>query len=353
MFGLYKSPMQLVLADDSIPFDGHSPNLMPMGGAEKAFAEMATALARRGHQVTALNRIAAPSQHEGVNWMPLDGARPSTADVLIAFRKPTLLDAIPEAGKRVLWFTAEGKQLNRPANQEILEKHEPLIVFLGRHHRDTWNPWREFKVAIVPPGVGSAFLGEGMARGEDRPAPPRAIVTTHPLHGLDGILDIWRATIRRRVPGASLDIYSAALFRGLAGHEIAPELSELLTKVKSLAPEGVAVHKPMADPGMAAAYRAARVHLYPEVTGETYGFTLAESQACGLPAVARDRGAARERVRNGQTGFVVPDLGAIANVASHLLENDGAHAGMARDARLLQAGRSWDVAAGEFEAFLR
>lgn len=353
MFGLYKSFMQIVLADDSIPFDGQSPNLMPMGGAEKALVGLAQALARRGHGVTVLNRIGTPVVDQGVNWQPLDGEVPASTDVLIAFRKPALLDAVAQAGKRVLWFTGEGKLLNLPVNQEILEKHMPLVVFLGRHHRDTWNPWREFTIGIVPPGVGQAYLGEGLGRGEDRPVPPRAIVTTHPLHGLDGILDIWAETVRKRVPAATLDIYSAVLFKGVSGGEVAPEIAKLVERVKALAGYGVAVLRPLADPGMAAAYRAARVHLYPEVAGETYGFTLAESQACGLPAAARDRGPVRERVRNGQTGFVVPDLGAMGNVTAHLMENDAAFANMARDARLLQGGRYWDVAAGEFEAYLK
>jgi len=100
---------------------------------------------------------------------------------------------------------------------------------------------------------------------------------------------------------------------------------------------------------MAAFYRDADVHLYPRIENEMHCFTLAESQACGLPAVAFDKGAATERMRNGQTGFVVPDVAAFANVTVHLMTNNGAHANMSRDARLTQRGRSWDVVAAEFE----
>jgi len=33
---------------------------------------------------------------------------------------------------------------------------------------------------------------------------------------------------------------------------------------------------------------------------------MAESQACGTPVIAFDRGSAREVIKNGKTGFVVP-----------------------------------------------
>ena len=40
----------------SIPFDGYASTSRPLGGAEKAFASLAGALARRGHDVHVYNR---------------------------------------------------------------------------------------------------------------------------------------------------------------------------------------------------------------------------------------------------------------------------------------------------------
>jgi glycosyltransferase involved in cell wall biosynthesis len=100
---------------------------------------------------------------------------------------------------------------------------------------------------------------------------------------------------------------------------------------------------------MAELYRSARVHLYPGHPDDMVCWTLMESQACGLPAVARPLGAVRERLLDGQTGQVVPDDEAFANVAIRLLSDDDMFWSMNRDVRLLQRDRSWDVVAAEFD----
>lgn len=52
----YKKSMHITLVDDSIPFDGFTASARALGGAEKAFACLPGALARRGHMVAVFNR---------------------------------------------------------------------------------------------------------------------------------------------------------------------------------------------------------------------------------------------------------------------------------------------------------
>jgi glycosyltransferase involved in cell wall biosynthesis len=114
----------------------------------------------------------------------------------------------------------------------------------------------------------------------------------------------------------------------------------------------VEIRRPGGDLDMAPAYRQARVHLHPGHGDDMLASTLAESQASGLPAVARPLGAARERILDGKTGFLAPDAEAFANTALTLLKEDGVFWGFSRDARLAQAGRSWEAASADFEAAL-
>jgi glycosyltransferase involved in cell wall biosynthesis len=81
-------------------------------------------------------------------------------------------------------------------------------------------------------------------------------------------------------------------------------------------------------------------------------WTLMESQACGLPAVARPLGAVFERLRDGDTGQMVPDAEAFANVTVRLLTDDAMFGAMQAAARQTQRGRSWDQAAAEMTALL-
>jgi len=56
-------------------------------------------------------------------------------------------------------------------------------------------------------------------------------------------------------------------------------------------------------------YGSAKCLLYPIEWEEPFGLVMVESQACGTPVIAFDRGSAREVIKNGKTGFVVKNIG--------------------------------------------
>ena len=52
----------------------------------------------------------------------------------------------------------------------------------------------------------------------------------------------------------------------------------------------------------------ARVLLHPISFAEPFGLSVVEAMACGTPTIAFSRGSMPEIVRNGETGFLVPDI---------------------------------------------
>ncbi len=337
--------MRIVLLDDSVTFDATTPATRPLGGAEKAFAALPGALARRGHDVTVINNCPAPATLEGARWLTWTAARPESADVLIASRKAGLLETLPKATHRLLWVMAPATYLDKGPNRRRLNRTKPTLVFQGERHRDGWTPWKSFRRAVVPPGVTRPYLE---AEAPQPARPPRAVVTAHPRHDVAWLLDVWRDHVVPRVPDAALHLYSGVLTAAEAGREAPPEdLRPVLAKARET--PGVVLCQPQGDRAMAEAYRAARVHLHPGVNSDVLAGTVADSQAVGCPAAGRPHGALPERVRNGQTGFLVPDAEALGNVAVQLLTDDATYDAMSRDARHLQAGRDWDVVAAEFE----
>ena len=104
---------------------------------------------------------------------------------------------------------------------------------------------------------------------------------------------------------------------------------------------------------MAKAYARARVHLYPGSEREMYCSTLAESQAVGLPAVARPVGSVKERFTDRQSGFLAPDDDAFVENALAMLKDDEAFQAASKTATRSGRGRSWDAAATEFETLFR
>lgn len=93
---------------------------------------------------------------------------------------------------------------------------------------------------------------------------------------------------------------------------------------------------PQTGAELAACYASADFFCLPSET-ETFGQVAAEAAASGLPVVTLDRGAAHERVRDGETGMVVPsaDSAALAAAIGRLSADPALRERMGRAARTL------------------
>ncbi len=342
--------MLVTLVDDSIPFNGMTPPYQPLGGAEKAFASLPAALARAGHVVRAINRAPNAMGYDNVSWLDWEARRPPITEVLIAFRKPSLLEFVRATSARILWLTGPADYLDRSQVTDMLERTEARLVFLGRTHQETYTGTGESSMRNITPGVREEY------READDMAPsdvPTAVVTTHPKHGLDWLLDIWTTRIQPKVPNAELHIYSAAFMRADAGETLPDDLSEIYRKTIASEDSGIIIKPPSGDRDMSQAYRHARVHLYPGSEKEMYCSTLAESQAVGLPAVARPMGAVKERVIGDKSAFLTESEGDFAEHAIRMLSDDDEFNSASIVARRHGRSRSWDTTASEFETLFR
>ncbi|ABC23736.1 glycosyltransferase [Rhodospirillum rubrum] len=349
--------MKIAIADAGPAFDGTSPEARPLDGAARAVCGLAAALAGRGHRVSVHNSCAQAVEVAGVSWRPLpvgwqggkEGARLEDVEALIAIDQPALLDLAegPAVRRILLPFAAPGP-LAWPLARDPIERHQPLTAYLGLTQR-TAAPLLPGHSTVIAPGVSGAFrprIGQGPSD------PPVAVVTTHPLHGLDWLLDLWEDVIVREVPAARLHVYSALLHRALGGEVMPGALSRLTDRVRGLAGRGVEVRAPLGETAMAAVYRAATLHLYPGHVDDMTCWTLAESQACGLPAVARALGATSERLVNGETGYLVPDGAAFANVAVQILVEPAVRRSLSAAAADPGRLRPWEAVALDIDRIL-
>ena len=344
--------MLVTLVDDSIPFNGMTPTYQPIGGAEKAFASLPAALARQGHVVRAVNRSPNSLGFENVSWIHWDGRKPPITEVLIAFRKPLLLEFTRATRARILWVTGPPDYLHRPQIHEVLDRTDAKLVFQGNTHSEAYRSDGQNAIyyRTIAPGVREEYRSIEEMSPDD---PPTAVVTTHPKHDLDWLLDLWVQRIRPQAPNAQLHVYSAAFKRAQTGDTLTEELGPIYEKARAGAEHGVTIMAPAGDRDMAKAYARARVHLYPGSEREMYCSTLAESQAVGLPAVARPIGAVKERFVDRQSGFLASDDDAFVENTLALLKDDDAFSTASKTARRSGRGRSWDAAASEFESLFR
>lgn len=339
--------MHFVFLDDSICFDGNTPNVQALGGAEKALVGLTEALAACGYQVTVGNRCTSVCTISGVTWCPLEvigNVIDLPVDVEIAFRAPSLLGRIPAARHRFLWATAHPDYLKDPRVSRLLAHHCADVLVSSLHQATLWSG--DLPAHLLPLGVRSIFLEMAQRRRKElAPLPDPIVVTTlHPEHNLGPLLDIWMNDIYPRLPKARLVIMSSGLSASnLEGRS--PQMQDLFQRVQGLTHQGVEVSFPGSDQDMVAMWQQARVHLYPLADHNVCCWTLAEGQACGVPAVAFSAGGALDCIDNGTSGYCVPDHQAMANVTGHILENDNIFRQLSQGACALGHIRSWKEAA--------
>jgi glycosyltransferase involved in cell wall biosynthesis len=119
-----------------------------------------------------------------------------------------------------------------------------------------------------------------------------------PKKGCHDALEVAAAAgVALRVGGAPQTRREAEYFRA----EVEPRLGP-----------GVTYHGQVRRADRSGFYRA-RALLCPLRWEEPFGLTMVEAMACGTPVIAWDRGAVREVIRDGETGFVCPykDRGAM------------------------------------------
>jgi glycosyltransferase involved in cell wall biosynthesis len=338
----------IVMADDGIAFDGAMAETGPLGGAETAFVALAEALAARGHDVCVHNHCAAPLQHKGVAWAPIDGGVPESCDLYIANRGPRLLGLVPRPRRRLLWLHNPAGYLRKPHMAWPIARHRPLIVSTGIYHASTVPRWLlDGGRAVIPYGVLDRFRH---AQARDAP-PPRAVFTSNPLRGLDWLLELWAARIRPAVPAAELHVYAgSAVYGGMTKH--AREIEAVLARAEALGDAGVRRHAPVGREALVEVLTGARAMLYRGDPGESFCLALAEAQALGVPAVVTPLGAVGERVTDGVSGRVAVSDDDFVDAAIAVLHDDALWRRWHLGGLEAQRGLGWDEVAARYEALL-
>lgn len=336
--------MRIILATEGPRLGAGVLGDRPLGGVETAFALLAAAFARRGHEVELRAGTDAAETRDGLRWAPLARGG-AAADLAIANRLPRLFRALPR-GRRVLWLHNPGSYLRKPRHLLPLLAAWPRIVTLGPSHSASLPAWLPIRPVEIPLALAPPFDAPVPPRA---PPPPVAIFASNPLRGLDWLLGLWATRIRPALPLAELHLYTGAATYG-GDARLAARAAPVLARAAGMAGQGVRVFDPLPRPLLAARLSEARLMLYRGDSGETFCLALAEAQATGLPAVVTPLGAVPERVADGVTGVVARSDAAAADAAIRLLSDDAAWSAMHRAALARGPGPSWDDVAARFEA---
>jgi glycosyltransferase involved in cell wall biosynthesis len=103
---------------------------------------------------------------------------------------------------------------------------------------------------------------------------------------------------------------------------------------------------------MPALLRGARVLLAPGHRSETFCLAAAEAIAMGVPVITRGIGALKERVRDGDTGYVCGSTAELARRTLALLTDDALWLRMQAEGLATRQNAGWDRIAQEWETLL-
>ena len=339
--------MLITFLDNShIIYDGSTINNKPLDGAEKSLIYLSEAFANIGHVVRVYNNCYESIVINDVSWQKINKIDATHSDVWIAHNDPKLFDLVDSNSKKILWLTSSGLKLARPENFTAAMKHKPTIIIQGENHINSIpDGLKSLDASIIPSGNNPYFIENQSLLPS---ITPKALVTTHPLMGLDWIINLWVQHIHTKLPWAELHIYSYTLHKAMSGKKIPDIYNSILKLVETNLAYNIKIKSPKIDTEMVKEIKDMRVHLYPSHKYEVSAFSLSETQVLGMPAVIRPLGAAIEKIYNGKTGFIANDESQFVEYSTRILSDLSFFNRMYEESKVINKLRSWDKVAEEF-----
>lgn len=354
-----------------------------IGGIERHVEWLAAALLRRGHHVEVL------SLDRGF----ADGARYAPEDVLETPAGPLRVRRVPWAGSRRYplapaavaafrgWDVVHVHGLDFLVDAAVATRgwHGAAVV-LSTHGaffhtdfaRNLKNWWFQHVTARLVARLDGLLYTSPHDAALFRSITDRGVLAPNAVD-----VDPWRALPRSPEPGrfvttGRVDVHKGLddLVRALAaarridprpfhahvvGPEVAPGLVDRLRgQARELGLEGrVTFHGKVSSEALRDHVARAELALFPS-TYESFGISVVEAMAAGVPPVVRDIRAFQDLVEDGVDGFVAPFGDPDAAAARIVRARDSAErSGVGAAARAASSRHGWDAVIGRVEEVYR
>ena len=288
----------LYAPDRGVLYDGRTLDATGIGGGITARLSMVAALAAFGHDVTAYVDCAAPVDHAGVRYRPLDTLTRVDCDVLVAIAtgNATSLALPPEvpvnARLRIAWF--QGAKPHRIETEAL----DPDYIYVPSNFlRDVcverWGMPPE-RVFVCYNGIQQERFEIAAADERTPPRDPYALVYIGPqAKGLEAAIQIQRR-LRAEDPRYHLDI--------LGGNRLWSQPDPPVPGEPGVRWVGMLGQADLVPRLFGYEYCVA-----PQAMDEGFGIAVQEAKRAGVLVIASDVGAFSELIRTGQDGFLVSE----------------------------------------------
>ena len=338
--------MQITFIENSINFTSSSLNYKAIDSNKKNLINLAEELAKKGHSITIYNQTNKEKKENGVLWSCLESGKKAyiKADILIICDDIDLIDLNIEAETKFFFFFFFLEEAYQKKTLVNLIKKKYIILYnsnsLIRNLQANFN--------YVP----KLCLGMGVSEGffnikKRNLSKCCALITSHPLRGLDWMIDVWKNIIALKVPWAELHIFSQYLSSKSFSKNV--KINNLKLKLYGYKDNGIFIKKPLIQSEYIENLNNYRVHLNPAINDDFFSSSILESQAAGIPVVSRVNGNIEDSIYNNETGYITNDINKFANKTISLLNDNTLFVRISNNARLNNRIKNWKDIVENFE----
>ena len=325
---------------------------LDVGGVERGVLDLAAGLIRRGHRVgvvSAGGALVEPLRRLGARHytLPVDRKAPWTiwqqVPALAHLIRATGVDVVHARSRVPAWAgylaarqtgvpfvtTCHGFYAPHPASRAMTWGRLVIVPSqaLGRYLIDRFR-FPPQRLRVVPRGVDLATFCL-RASGPRAPGPWRIGILGRlsPLKGHEVAIRALHQLVQQRLPVVLRVIGDAPAHKPFVLQRLC-QLAESLGVAQAIEWMGT-------QQDVAACLQSLDVLLMPSTYPESFGRSVIEAQAVGVPVIASRIGALAEIIEDGRTGLLVApkDPGALAQAVARLIHDEPLRAQLARQAR--------------------
>ena len=338
--------MHFVFLENSIDFTSSSLNLKAIDSFQKGLIHFCKELVKRGHSVSVFNSTSINKSEDGIDWMHFSEISnlSDDPDVFIICNETDFLDIAINAKLKLFWINSNINILNYKNILVSLLKNKFILLYnsdglvSSLPHNFKYIPKIKFEI-----GVNNSFFNNQNFNINNC----NALVTTHPLKGLDWLLDIWINIISLKIPWAEMHIYSHILYKKSFVKDI--KINNLKLKLFKYKNNGIHIKKPERENDFIQTLSNYRVHINPSNDISILPFSIIESQARGLPIVSRENNVIFDYIYRNETGFITNDPNNFANKIIDLLTDNSFFLRINSNAKLNNKINDWKTVVESFE----
>ncbi len=336
--------MRIIFIDNSINFTASSLNLKALDSLQKILINFSLELARNNHEIIFYNKIEKDKKEEGVSWKQIKNLKSDSSDILIAVQDIDLLEyKIKSKIKFLLLHYKIDNQINKDTLIKIFKQkicllytNNYVVNALPKNYQ--YVPKVHLKIGVDKSFIESRNVGLNNSN---------VFVTTHPLKGIDWLVELWLELIHHKLPWVELHIYSKLLGSNISTNNLKIRNIKLTLELNK--GTGICVKEPLPQEKFISQLTQYKLHLCPSLDNDIQYLSILESQAFGVPVIARETATIYDCIYHNETGYIVKDKKTFAKRIIQVLSDNKLFLTLRNNSKLNNYIIPWEDVVKNFE----